>query len=171
MLEDIYKILDKVDGDIELATQIVFDGPKKLAKYVIWIGLDTIKAKRRAVRRRELKRDIQLEFNISKKFGGVDLTAAAKKRILEHTKDLFGPNGWMIGDLNLGDITKEGLLLQAHNEEQSSRGHILNVQFYRALADPLKEGQQVRDFWKSEEAAHLKAEIWEAGEYKNPMLL
>jgi hypothetical protein len=169
MQEEIHKILDRVDGDLNLATQIVYNGPKKLALYVIWIGLDYIKGKRRAIRRRELKRDIQLEFKPGK-LGSFTLTAVSKKRIFEHTKDLFGANGWMIGDLNLGDFTKEALLTQAENEERSAKGHIFNAQLYRALADPLKEGQRVRDVWKSEDVAALKSSIMKEGEGKRPTL-
>lgn len=168
MIEEIYKILDGVDGDIELAADAVYDGPKKILLYVLTIGLDRIKAKRRARRRQELRHNVQPQFRPGKTAGSIELTPKAKERLFKNTRELFGNDGWKIGDISLGDFTKEDLLLQAAVERKSAKGHILNADFYEALAEPLKKGQTVKQFWKTEDANRIKSEIWSKGEGKHP---
>lgn len=170
MIEEIHKILDGVDGDIELAADAVYDGPKKILLYVLTVGLDRIKAKRRARRRNELRRSVQPQFCVGKTVGSIELTPKAKERLFKNTRELFGNDGWKIGDISLGDFTKEDLLLQAAVERKSANGHFLNADFYEALAEPLKDGQKVKQFWKAEDANRIKREILKKGEGRRPEL-
>jgi len=170
MLEDVHKILDSVDNDIELAAEKIHGGKKDILLYVISVGLDHIKAKRRANRRRELRREVQPQFRTGKTAGSIELTPKAKERLFNSTKELFGNDGWKIGDISLGDFTKEDLLLQAAAERKSAKGHILNADFYEALAEPMKDGQRVRQYWKPEDAAKIKGKIWKEGESRRPEL-
>ena len=161
MLEDIHEILDKVDDNVELAADKIIGGPKKLLRFVLLIGLITIKAKRRATRRRELRRDIQPQYQKGRTTGSIVFTAQSKKKLFEKTNELFGNDGWKIGQLSLGEFTKESLLETAIMEEQSASGHKKNAEFYRALAEPMKPGQRVSEFWTSAKAAEIKKTIWE----------
>ncbi len=86
MLEDVHKILDSVDNNIELATEKVHSGKKDILLYVISVGLDHIKAKRRANRRRELRREVQPQFRTGKTAGSIELTPKAKERLFNSTK-------------------------------------------------------------------------------------
>src|SRR6476659_4535909 len=106
--EDVFKILDRVDNDINLAVEETLSAGRKIIAYVLWIGLDSIKAKRRALRRRELKREFDPEYVMGK--NGRNFSLATKKKLLKITKVLFGEDGWQIGDINVGDFTKENLL-------------------------------------------------------------
>jgi hypothetical protein len=162
--EKVHKILDQVDGDIDLAAENVYASPKALIIYVITIGLEHIKAKRRANRRRELRREVEPEFRPGRTSGSVEFTPQFKKKLLEKTQKLFGKDGWDIGEINLGSFTKEGLISMADSERKSAKGHIQNAQFYETLAEPLKPGQMVKDFWKPEAASKIKKEIWKKGE-------
>ncbi len=171
MQEKIQQILDSVDGDLDLASENIYEGPKPVAIYVIQVGLDHLKAKRRAIRRRELKREIQPEFRPGRTTGSVEFTPKFKRRLLENTQKLFGKDGWDIGDINLGNFTKEGLLLQAASERRSATGMIRNAQFYETLAEPLQPGQLVRDHWTPEDATKLKKKIWKDTEGKRPDLV
>lgn len=159
MKEAVYKLLDKVDGDLDLATAMVYEGPKKMALYVLWIGLNTIKAQRRSITRRDIKKAIKPELKPGKKIGTVIFTEKTKEKIFASTRDLFGDNGWKIGNISLGNYTKEDLLAQAVTEERSARGMMFNADFYRALAEPMETGQLVRDYWKPEDLSKIKDDI------------
>jgi hypothetical protein len=78
---------------------------------------------------------------------------------VDHAKELFG--GWMINaHVSLGDATKEDLLTEANNERQSANGHARNVQFYVALAEPMKSGQRVSEYWRDKSVAKIRDRIW-----------
>lgn len=70
-------------------------------------------------------------------------------------------HGWDIGEINIGAFTREDLLAQASKERASAKGHIRSARFYEALAEPMKAGQLVRDYWKPEAAIKVKEEIWQ----------
>jgi hypothetical protein len=147
--------------DLPDATNMIFDGPKDRAKYAISIGIETITAKERARNRRELRSVVQPRFKQGKTIGSVVLTDNAKKRLVEHAQDLF--TGWMINaTVSLGNATKEDLLDAINNEQLSARGHLRNVEFYSALAEPLKPGQRVSDYWRnSKTVAKIRDQIWD----------
>jgi hypothetical protein len=47
------------------------------------------------------------------------------------------------------------------NEKRSAQGHERNVEFYSALADPLKPGQRVSEYWRDAKVvAKIKEKIW-----------
>jgi hypothetical protein len=167
----VLKILEEVDGDISEAATVIYKGPKQIAFYVITLGLEWMKSKQRRERRRELRTEVKPQFTPGPVTGSYVLTKSAKKRILRHTQELFGDNGWKIGDLNLGEFTKEQLLAQASAERASAKGSIRNAQFYEALAQPLQPGQMAKDYWKSETAHKIKSGIWNQTEDSRPDLV
>ena len=158
-------------GDIPAASKLIYPN-RALALFVLEYGLGVLKSRSRRQRRRELTAVVQPQF--MRKPGGITgqvvLTPAAKKRLTENTRDLFGADGWMIGDLNLGSFTKEQLLAQASNERASAKGSLRNAQFYEALADPLQPGQRARDYWKPGDAQKIKRTIWQDTEGQRPTL-
>jgi hypothetical protein len=169
--DDVLKTLEDCSGVILDATERVYSGPKKIATYVISIGLECIKSKKRRERRQELKKELKPVLVKGKVTGSVIFSKASKTRLLKATQELFGDDGWMIGEINLGDFTKEQLLLQAAKERDSAKGSLRNAQFYEALAEPLQAGQFARDYWKSETAHKIKQEIWKDTEARRPDLV
>jgi hypothetical protein len=168
--DEVIKTLAEADS-ISAAAEAIHSGPKKIALYVIALGLETLRAKKRRQRRRELRSEIAPQYTKGRTTGSVVLTAASKKRLVKRTKELFGDDGWQIGDLNLGDFTKEALLSQAAAERASAKGSIRNAQFYEALAEPLQPGQTCRTYWKSETAHKIKSGIWKETEDHRPALV
>lgn len=168
--DEAIRVLEECDQNIADAANAIYAGPAKIALYVIQLGLETLKSKQRRNRRRELRTEVKPQFRQGRSTGSVILTKASKERLLKRTKELFGENGWMIGDLNLGDLTKEGLLAQAVAERASAKGSLRNAQFYEALAEPLQPGQLAREYWKSETAHKIKRDIWKGTEDRNPDL-
>lgn len=168
--EEVLEVLDSVEGDLQAATELIYDGPGKVARYVIQLGLESVQAKRRRMRRREFKAEIKPQFTPGRTTGRVVLTKASKERLLRNTQELFGDDGWMIGNLNLGEFSKEQLLAQASAERASAKGSIRNAQFYEALAEPLQPGQLVRDYWQSKDARGVKDKIWRDTEGQSPSL-
>lgn len=169
--DDVIKTLTDADNNIGNAAAVIYDGPKKIALYVIQLGLETLKAKKRRQRRRELRAELRPQFTAGRTTGSIVLSKASKERLVKQTKELFGDDGWQIGDLNLGDFTKEQLLAQAVAERSSAKGSIRNAQFYEALAEPLQPGQTARTYWKSETAHKIKSEIWKDTEGHRPALV
>lgn len=153
-------------GNIPIAAEAIYAGPKPIALYVISIGIEHLKARQRATNRREIRREVQPEFKAGRTSGSVVLTPQAKKRLTASTQRLFGKDGWDIGDLNIGNFTKEGLLDLAAKERASAKGNIRNARFYEALAEPLKPGQIARDHWKPEAATEIKTKIMRETEGK-----
>ena len=171
MIENILKLLDRVDGDVKIAAESILDGPKKIALYVLEIGLLHLKAKKRATRRRSLRSEAKPRFKTGRTTGNIELTKQAKVRLFKMTQELFGDDGWQIGALNLGSFTKEALLAEAASERKSAKGHIQNALFYEALAEPLQPGQLVKDYWKPETATKIKGDIWKSTEGQRPELV
>ncbi len=170
-LNKIHKILDRVDGDIKLAAEIIYSGTKSLALYVIAIGLDHLKAKKRAARRRQLRRAVQPRYRAGKTTGSLELTTQSKKRLFRMTEDLFGDDGWKIGNISLGNFTKEELLAEAAAERSSAKGHIQTAEFYEALAAPLKSGQSVGSHWNPKAAKEIRERIWKKNEGRKATLV
>jgi len=167
--ENVLRVIDESDNLAEAAITI-YKGPKAIAVYAIQLGLETVKSKRRRVRRRELRAEVRPQFKAGRTTGSVVLTAAAKDRLVRNTRDLFGDDGWMIGDLNLGNMTKEQLVAQAEQEKSSAKGSLRNAQFYAALAEPLAPGQRARDYWKPADARRIKSGVWRDTEAARPSL-
>lgn len=172
ILDEVHRVLDD-NADIADAVTAIYSGPKRLAMYVIATGLDAIKAKRRRTNRRAIKREIGIgprDFKRGVVTGSIVLTEAAKKRVRQHTERLFGPDGWMIGDLNIGDFTRDMLLSQAERERASAKGSLVNANIYVALAEPMKGNQTVRDVWKPERFMAIKSSTAKAAEGLRPTL-
>ena len=168
--EDVQRILNET-ANINDAAVAIYSGPDRLAIYVITIGLEALKSRKRRERRRELRTELQPQFKSGRTTGSVVFTEKTKKTLLKKTVNLFGDDGWQIGDLNLGDFSKEQLLAQAIAEENSAKGSLRNAKFYRALAEPLQPGQLARDYWKPETAYRIKGEIWKGSSEKRPDLV
>jgi nucleoside diphosphate kinase len=139
--------------------------------YVIAVGLDHLKARKRAVRRRELRRAVRPKFRAGRVTGSIELTAQSKKRLLQKTQELFGDDGWKIGAISLGNFTKEALLSEAANERVSAKGHVRTAEFYEALAEPMQSGQLVRDYWRQESAVEVRDKIWKNSESRKAELV
>ena len=87
-------------------------------------------------------------------------------RRYDATRDLFLT--WCIGDVPLGDATKEFLVESAQAERKSAKGHLRNAVFYECLAEPMAAGQVVRDYWKEAKAVKLiRDELWQDTEDKD----
>ena len=84
---------------------------------------------------------------------------AFKQRLVKHVKELVGDDGWMIGDLYLGDMTKEQLLSQAASERRFARGSLGNAKFYETMARPLQPGQLVCEYWTSKAVKKMREDI------------
>jgi hypothetical protein len=164
-------IIDAADGDLDVAAMRIFEGPKATAIYVIRVGLEHMKSRHRAGRRRELRREVRPKFQAGKTHGSIELTPQSRKRLFGMTQELFGEDGWKIGEISLGNMTKESLLDQAGRERQSAHGHVRNAQFYEALAEPLRSGQCVHEYWNPETATKLKKAIWDRSKGKKAELV
>jgi hypothetical protein len=163
MRDETLKIIDEAD-DLDGASATILSGPKSLALYCIQLGLEHLTNRRRAVKRRELRAVVQPEFTQVKGITGrVVLTKQAQKRIVANARELF--DGWMINaQISLGDATKEDLLMQAVAEENSATGHTNNARLYRALAEPLKEGQRAADYWTPKQVQKLRGKFRDEGQ-------
>lgn len=166
------EFLTKAGGDVAIAAAKVYNSASRgLILYVITLGLGTLKAKQRRQRRRELKVEVKPQYTAGRTTGSIKFTKATQKRLIQHAQDLFGADGWMIGDLQLGGMTKEQLIAQAESEEASAKGSLRNARFYRALAEPLKSGQKAGSYWKREAGLKLRDEIFHETETKKPALV
>ena len=157
--DELIYALKETDNEIVAASESILRGPPKIALYAIQLGLEAVKTKQRRRRRQELRTAVQPQFKRGITRGSFAFTAPAKKRFFSLTQELFGEDGWMIGDLNLGDLTKEQLIAQAVSERRSAEGSIRNAQFYEALAEPLKPGQLARDYWKAGAARRVRDKL------------
>jgi hypothetical protein len=158
----IIEILNKHDNAIDDAAAEIYSGPKKIAIYAIELALEHIKAKARALRRREIRRDIGLQSvndDSGKRHTGYGLTDARKRKLLANTQKLFGNDGWLIGNINVQEYTREALLDEAARERRLSGGHIVNAQIYETLAEPMAPGQLVREHWTAKEIAKIRKTI------------
>lgn len=90
---------------------------------------------------------------------------------MKETQTLFSKDGWNIGEINIGDFTREDLLEHAAKERKSAKGHIRNAQFYEALAEPMAAGQKVSAYWKPDKALKVREDIWKNTESKSPALV
>ncbi len=157
--QEIHEILDSVGQDTTQAANVIMrrDRHKNLIRWLVETALIHVKAQARAQRRRQFRREIepgyQVMFNGSKR---LELTESAKERLKAATKKLFGRDGWQIGDVNIGDFTKEALIEEADRERRLARGHTRNAEFYEALAAPMEPGQYVRDYWTPERVVDLR---------------
>jgi hypothetical protein len=169
--EEALRVLKESDGNIIDASHEIYGGPESIALYVIQIGLEKLKSQVRRDNRREIKREIQPEFVKGKVTGSVVPSKAFQKRIIKNTQRLFSnEEGWMIGDINIGMMTREQLFAQAVAERKSAKGCLQNAQFYEALAEPLQPGQRADAYWKPETATKIKRDIWKENKDRRPEL-
>jgi hypothetical protein len=169
--EEALRVLKENDNNTMDASHAIYDGPVNIALYVIQVGLDKLKSQIRRDNRREIKREIQPEFVKGKVTGSVVPSKAFQKRILKNTQRLFSvEEGWMIGDINIGVMTKEQLIAQSVAERKSAKGCLQNAQFYEVLAEPLQAGQRVDAYWKPETATKIKRDIWKDNKDRRPEL-
>jgi hypothetical protein len=161
MQSDVLKTIEGADGDLAEAALAIYNGPKKIALYVIEVGLGRFKAKQRRSNRRAIKREIRPQFKAGRVTGSIVLTKQAKERVVRSTERLFGPDGWMIGDLNIGQFNAEMLLTQAEREEASAKGSVINARLYRAFAAELKPGETVQQHFTAADFARIRRRVQE----------
>lgn len=157
--EEIHVVLDSVDQNTDAAANIILkrERHQHLIRWLVETALIHLKAQARAQRRRQLRREIEPGYQVMLNGGKrLELTESAKQRLKAATKKLFGRDGWQIGDVNIGDFTKESLIEEAERERRLAKGHTRNAEFYEALAAPMKAGQFVRDYWTPERVADLR---------------
>jgi nucleoside diphosphate kinase len=169
--EKLQTVLSDHGGDLGDAAAEIYAGSKALAIYAIELALNHLKARTRATRRREIRRVVQPQFKPGRVTGSFVLTDAAKRRLVKETQTLFSKDGWNIGEINIGDFTREDLLEHAAKERKSAKGHIRNAQFYEALAEPMAAGQKVSAYWKPDKALKVREDIWKNTESKSPALV
>lgn len=163
---ELLRITERTD-----AVMAIYTGDKDLALYLINLGCDNIERGARATKRRELRRLVQPDF--TRHPSGIKsrmiMTKKTQQNVIDNAKKLFGE--WMINaSISMGEATKEDLLVQAQRERASANGHTRNAQFYEALADPMKPGQTVAEFWTPKNAQKLKEKIWKDSDEKRPDL-
>lgn len=131
--------------------------PRDLTAYSLAVGLRQIsRTHRNAVRKRIKAEDLAPieRMNLERPAARYQ---KASKAIQKRTLGLL--TSWMVGDMYLGDMDKAGLLKAVQAETVSSNGHRVNAEFYEKLAEPLKEGQLVKDYWKDRGAQILHDDI------------
>jgi hypothetical protein len=165
------EILENLKGNTSKFALEAYDRPKNFVLYLLQLAGETLKSKQRRTRRREIRAEIKPQFVRGKVTGSYVLTKQSKERIFRNTQELFGANGWKIGNLQLGAWTKERLIDEAARERSSAKGHIQNACFYEALAEPLKSGQRVDAYWSQEDGTKLKQSIWKKTESHTPALV
>lgn len=150
------------------AAENLLVGSRSVALYVLGIGVEAIKSKTRRSVRRTLKQEIKPEYVKGPVTGSVRLSKRSVRRMSELGDRLWAD--WKIGVYSLGDMTREQLLAQVESEKKSAHGSLQNVQFYKALADPMGDGQLVREHWSPESVKALKKQVYESTKDKRPTL-
>lgn len=69
-------------------------------------------------------------------------------------------DSWKIGNVALGDATKELLLVAADRDTRRADAHMKNAAFYAALAARLRPGQRVRDGIAISDAHSLRQDVY-----------
>jgi hypothetical protein len=140
-------------GRIDAAHYILQN--KELALYVIDVGINKILAQERRQIRREIKSRIIPQDDLRHvSSGGIRFSASTVKRVHANHQQFL--QEWYIGGLSLGNLTKEELLAEAVKEKKAGYGHYINAGIYEILADPLKPGQRMRDYWQSVDEIQLE---------------
>lgn len=65
---------------------------------------------------------------------------------------------WHVGSKRLGDMTRDELAGAASDERARAKGHILNADFYEALAQDMNEKQTVRQKFKPDAVRKVLAD-------------
>lgn len=165
--EEAIEIINRNENTADAAEEIL-NGSRSVILYVLAIGIEAIKSKMRRHTRQSLKREIVPEYVAGRTFGSIKLSQKTIKR-MEKVGDRLWLD-WKVGLWSLGEMTKEQLLAQVESEKKSAHGSLQNAEFYRALAEPLRAGQSVKDFWSPVDAGALKEKIYKKTEAKRPYL-
>jgi hypothetical protein len=157
----VYAILDTVGNRTADAVRKIRSSDSELIGYVLMVGVDHLKAKRRQRKRQELKATVlKPEFVRGAVSGSIKLSRRYVGKLKKVADTLF--QDWTVGGVSLGDWTKEFLVEQARQGRLSAKGALFNSVFYEKLAQPMKPGQTVSEHWKSPEAVLLiRAELLE----------
>jgi hypothetical protein len=167
--DDALKIINAFDVAANAAEEILRLGNRRLTLYLVTIAVEWLKSKERREKRRNIKAEIRPQFVPGKTTGSVRLSKGTVKRLAEAGKRWL--DEYIIGTLSLGDWSKEELLAQAANERKSAHGSLRNYKFYTALADPMKDGQLVRDYWQSDAMQSLYQRVLKETETRTPELV
>ena len=164
--EDVLRIIDN-SADLRAAAEKIYRGSKDTAIYVILVGLERISQRADAAVRRQMRRTvINPQFVKGRTYGSVKRTRGSIRRAAAAARDLFV--SYKIAGISIGLYTKEQLIEQAVKERASAKGHLRVAVWYEALAEPMANGQTVKDYWVSEEAIELiREEIWMGTEDKD----
>jgi hypothetical protein len=151
------------------AAVAIYEGPRDLALYVLQVGVEKLGALRRRAVRTELRQELQPHYVKGKTTGSIVLSPKSKRKVIEMSERLF--TEWQIdATITLGNATREELLSKAQAERASSKGHIRTAMFYEAIAEPLKPGQRVMEYWRQDAALKVKRQIWRETKDARPAL-
>jgi hypothetical protein len=157
--DDVHRVLDECEKNIGDAADIIYNSERMICIYVIKIGLESIQSKRRRENRRAIKQELRPTYVKGRTTGSFQFSKKTKMRLAAIQDRVFGPDGWMIGNMNVGDLSKASLLAVADREELQAKGSVQNVRIYRALAEPMTDKQTVREAWSKKEFHRLAQEI------------
>jgi len=167
--DEAHLILDKFGKDYVKAAEAIYNGPRPLALYVLHVGLEYLASRRRATTRRNMEDTFvnpKFVHRPGAVYGSVKLSPGHVRKLKQATSDLFLT--WCIGDTKLGDATKEFLVNEAQHERKTSKGHLRRAVFYEKLAEPMKSGQKVREYWQAAKAVELiRDDVWKGTEDKD----
>jgi hypothetical protein len=147
------------DDDINKAIDFILksEKDKDLIYHTMRHGVRSILASDRRRTRHDIKLSIQPQFSANLSGTGIQFSKETVGRIMARGRQFT--EEWRIGNLVLGNLTKEELLEEARKENKSGAGHILNAKIYTALAEPLDSDQKLRDYWTFEEAEKVAKTI------------
>lgn len=149
------EIPDDVLDDEETGAERVYRS-RKMALYVIGVGLSKLRHERRRLSKLRLKAELPAttervsapsgDGKTSRPYATFSEEGAKKMRSM--TEEWLGSNGWFIGSRNLMEFTRDELRVEVDREHRSRDGHEANAKFYEALIAPMKNGDQtIGDFW------------------------
>lgn len=165
--EEVIEIINNSATTADAAENLL-NSSRSLALYALGIGVEAIKSKERRSVRRVLKQEIQPQYVKGPVTGSVRLSKQSVRRMSELGDRLW--LDWKIGVYSLGDMSREQLLAQVESEKKSAHGSLQNVRFYKALADPMRDGQLVKEHWSPETVKALKKRVYEETKDKRPTL-
>ncbi len=154
-------MLDAAKGNISaVVDKLMRSSDTTLQSYVMQIGVESIASKRRAFDRRELRHEvINPDFVNKVRRKRPPMSRKEADKLATATLNVF--QKWRIGEIALGDATKQKLLAEANAERHAGNGHMLNAEFYEILAEPMNDSETVAQHWKSAKTVDLiREDLW-----------
>jgi len=132
---------------------------RDLALYFIREGFKAYEAKLRRTARTKFKDEVIKPEFMAETYAPpepivtVDTSEKSATAYMKKATEMF--IGWKIGKLEIGSANKEKLLVEARNERNAGRGHVINARIYERLAQPMNSINTVAEHWKTIEAVKL----------------